>query len=252
MMKKSLDLLAVLGCFSQSSMATTTTLASNVGAWTTAGQAGYHSLTEEFGAALSYKPVTPAAPLGITGFDIGIEASSTAVSTDAKTAWQNLIPGTTAPTSIIVPKLYVAKGLPFDIDVAAFISAVPSTSITLTGAAISYAIIGGGVALPAVTIRGAMTSLNGIDQLSFATKSLDISISKGFLGFTPYAGVGEVWITSSTTNTYATAAGITSESFNQPKVYAGLNINLGLPNFAIEADTTGGISTYSAKLGLRW
>ncbi len=250
-MKKSLALLAVLGCFSQSSMATTTTLSSIQANWTAAGQSGFRALSEEFGAALSYKPVTPAAPLGITGFDIGLEASSTDMSTNAKTAWQNLIPGTSVPT-LVIPKLYVAKGLPFDIDVAAFYSAVPTTSITLSGAAISYAIIGGGMALPAVTIRGAITHLGGIDELSFSTKSLDISISKGFLGFTPYAGVGEVWVTSSTSNAAAQAVGITSESFNQPKVYVGLNINLGLPNFAIEGDTTGGISTYSAKLGLRW
>lgn len=250
-MKKSLALLAVLGLFSQSSFATTTTLASNLAAWQAAGQSGYHALAQEFGAALSYKPVTPAAPLGITGFDIGLEASSTDMSASAKTAWQNLVPGTSVP-NLVIPKLYVAKGLPFDIDVAAFYSAIPTTSITLSGAAISYAIIGGGMALPAVTIRGAYTSLGGINELSFNTRSLDISISKGFLGFTPYAGVGEVWVNSSTSNTYAQQAGITSEGFNQPKVYVGLNINLGLPNLAIEGDTTGGISTYSAKLGLRW
>ena len=250
-MKKSLALLAVLGCFSQSSMADTTTLSSTAANWTAAGQAGFHALNQEFGAALSYKPVTPAAPLGITGFDIGVEASSTDMSADAKTAWQNLIPGTSAPT-LVIPKLYAAKGLPFDIDVAAFYSAIPSTSITLTGFALSYAVIGGGMALPAVTIRGAVTNLSGINELSFGTRSVDISISKGFLGFTPYAGAGEVWVTGSTTNAAAAQAGIASESFMQPKVYAGLNINLGLPNFAIEADTTGGISTYSAKLGLRW
>ena len=107
------------------------------------------------------------------------------------------------------------------------------------------------MALPAITVRAAMTNLNGIDQFSFSTRSVDISISKGFLGFTPYAGVGEVWVSSSTTNAQALTV-VTSESFNQPKVYVGLNINLGLPNFALEADTTGGISTYSAKLGLRW
>ena len=249
-MKKSLALLAVLGCFSQSSMATTTTLSSAQADWTTAGQTGFHSLIDEFGAALSYKPVTPAAPLGITGFDIGLEASSTDMSTNAQSAWQTLT-GTTAP-SIVVPKLYVAKGLPFDIDVAAFYSTIPTTSITITGAAISYAIIGGGMALPAITIRGAVTNLGGINELSFGTKSLDISISKGFLGFTPYIGAGQVWVTGSTTNAAAAAAGIVGESFTQQKVYLGLNINLGLPNFAIEGDTTSGISTYSAKLGLRW
>lgn len=246
-MKKSLALLAVLGCFSQSSMATTTF---NLGQLAATGQAGYHSLVEEFGAALSYKPVTPAAPLGITGFDVGLEASATDMSSNASTAW-NALTGTKAPP-IIVPKLYAAKGLPFDIDVAAFVSAVPSTSITVAGAALSYAILGGDMVLPAITVRAAMTNLTGIDQLSFSTKSLDISISKGFLGFTPYAGVGEVWVTSSTTNAAALSAGIQSENFTQPKVYLGVNINLGLPNFAIEGDTTGGISTYSAKLGLRW
>ncbi len=250
MMKKSLAMLAVLGCFSQSSMAATTSLSSNLADWQTAGQTGFHSLIEEFGAALSYKPVTPAAPLGITGFDVGLEASSTDMSTSAASAWKSLT-NTDAP-SIVVPKLYVAKGLPFDIDVAAFYSAIPTTSITLSGAAISYAIIGGGMALPAVTIRGAFTNLSGINELSFGTKSVDISISKGFLGFTPYAGVGEVWVTGSTTNAQAQLAGITSESFNLQKVFVGLNINLGLPNFALEGDTTGGISTYSAKLGLRW
>jgi len=244
-MKKSLALLVISGLFSQSSMATTTTFTN----WGNITQSGYHDLAEEFGAAFSYKPVTPAAPLGITGFDVGIEASSTDMSTSAKSAWQTLSPGNSVPT-LVVPKLYVAKGLPFDIDVAAFYSAIPTTSITLKGAAISYAIIGGGIALPAVTIRGAYTSLGGIDEFSFNTRSLDISISKGFLGFTPYAGVGEVWVNSSTSNPAATS--ITSEGFNQPKVYVGLNVNFGLPNFAIEADTTGGISTYSAKLGLRW
>jgi hypothetical protein len=246
-MKKSLALLVVLGCFSQSSMATTTFNLANL---QTTGQSGYHLLAEDFGAALSYKPVTPAAPLGITGFDVGIEASGTDVSKSAAT-WKTLT-GTDAPGTLVVPKLYVAKGLPFDIDVAAFVSAIPTTNITLAGAALSYAIIGGGIALPAVTIRGAVTRLNGIDQFSFGTKSLDISVSKGFLGFTPYIGVGEVWVDSSTTNTTAQAAGIVGESFNQQKIFLGLNINLGLPNFAIEGDTTGGISTYSAKLGLRW
>ncbi len=246
-MKKSLALLVVLGCFSQSSMATTTFDLTQLVA---TGQSGFHSLTEEFGAALSYKPVTPAAPLGITGFDVGLEASTTDMSTAAASSWKTLT-GTDAPT-LIVPKLYVAKGLPFDIDVAAFYSAVPTTNIAITGAAISYAIIGGGIAMPAVTLRGAVTNLSGINELSFSTKSLDISISKGFLGFTPYIGAGEVWVTSSTTNAVATAAGIVGESFTQQKVYVGLNINFGLPNFAIEGDSTGGISTYSAKLGLRW
>jgi hypothetical protein len=246
-MKKSLALLAALGCFSQSSMAATTFTLANL---TTAGQVGYHVLAADFGSALSYKPVTPAAPLGITGFDIGIEASATDMSQSAA-AWKTLT-GTDGLGTMVVPKLYVAKGLPFDIDVAAFYTAIPTTDISVVGYALSYAIIGGDIALPAVTIRGAVTKLSGISEFTFGTKSVDISISKGFLGFTPYAGVGQVWVDSSTTNATATAGGIVAESFTQQKVFVGLNVNLGLPNFAIEGDTTGGTSSYSVKLGLRW
>jgi len=97
-----------------------------------------------------------------------------------------------------------------------------------------------------------MTRLSGISEYSLSTKSLDIAVSKGILGFTPYIGAGQVWVDSSTTNSILTAAGLKAETFTQSKVFAGLNFNLGLPNFAIEADQTGGIQTISAKLGLRW
>lgn len=253
-MKKSLVLFALIGGFSQSSYAATTfdlaTLISNQQA---TAQTSFRALSEDFGAALSYKPITPAAPLGITGFDIGVEVSATDI-TKSAAAWKSAT-GSSAPSTLPVPKLYLAKGLPLDIDVAAFYTAIPTTNISVYGAALSYAIIGGGLAMPAVTVRGAMTKLNGIDQLSFSTKSLDISISKGFAGFSPYAGAGIVSVDSSTpvTATIAGASvGLQAENFTQSKLFAGLNVNLGLPNFAIEVDQTGGTQSVSAKVGLRW
>src|SRR6266705_2606106 len=39
-------------------------------------QPNFRLLSEDLGAALSYKPLTPTAPLGITGFDLGIAATS--------------------------------------------------------------------------------------------------------------------------------------------------------------------------------
>lgn len=246
-MKKSLALLAVLGCFSQSSMAATFNMANLAGI----GQPAFRTLSEDFGAALSYKPITPAAALGITGFDVGIEVSATDISKSAAT-WKQATGSSNIPSTLPIPKLHVAKGLPFGIDVAAFYTAIPQTNISSYGAELRYAIIDGGIAMPAVAVRGAMTKLNGIDEFSFGTKSLDISVSKGFVGFTPYAGAGMVWVDSSTSNAVLQAAGIQAESFTQSKVFIGANLNMGLPNLAIEADQTGGISTYSVKLGLRW
>ncbi|MDP2806178.1 MAG: hypothetical protein Q8O24_09585 [Gallionellaceae bacterium] len=250
-MKKSLALLAALGCFSQSSMAATTNIQNLTTITTGTLQSNFRVLSEDFGAALSYKPVTPAAALGLTGFDVGIELSATDISKSASIL-QALTPGATIPGTLPVPKLTVAKGLPFGIDVSAFITSVPSTDIKVTGGAISYAILEGGMVEPALTVRAAMTRLSGISEYSLSTKSLDIAVSKGILGFTPYIGAGQVWVDSSTTNSILTAAGLKAETFTQSKVFAGLNFNLGLPNFAIEADQTGGIQTISAKLGLRW
>jgi hypothetical protein len=149
-------------------------------------------------------------------------------------------------TNLVVPKLHVFKGLPLNFDVGAFYSAVPTTNIKLYGGEVRYAILEGGVALPAVGIRGAITKLSGVDQLSFSTKSLDVSISKGFAIFTPYAGLGTVWVDSNP------GAFVTKESFRQNKTFVGGNVNFGFTNLALEYDKTGSEPSYSVKLGFRF
>ena len=242
-MKKFLPLLLIFTTFSPAASAADFTALGAI------GQANFRLLSEDFGSALSYKPVTPAAPLGITGFDIGVEVTSTDISKSGnalKLATNNAVD----VTRLYVPKLHVAKGLPFGIDVAASIASVPSTNIKLIGGELRVALLSGGIAYPAIALRGAMTTMSGVDELDFNTKSLDLSISKGFLMFTPYAGVGQVWVNSTPKGTAATT--LAAESFTQSKVFVGANLNFGLANFALEGDTTGGTSSYSFKFGFRW
>ena len=235
-MKKKLLLLCVSSCFAQPVLAANITLANFASA-----QSNFKIFSEDLGSALSYKAVTPPTPLGITGFDLGVEVTSTKM--------RNLDIATgSSTTSLVVPKLHVYKGLPLGIDVGAFYSAVPSTNIKLYGGELRYAILEGGVALPAVGIRGAMTKLSGVNQLAFSTKSLDVSISKGFAMFTPYAGLGTVWVDS----TPDAAFGLTKETFRENKIFAGGNFNMGLVNLAMEYDKTGSATSYSAKLGFRF
>src|SRR5438445_10578254 len=126
-------------------------------------------------------------------------------------------------------------------------SSVPSTNIKLYGGELRYAIVPGGVAMPAIGIRASYTKLTGVDQLDFDTKGLDLSISKGFLMFTPYAGVGKVWA-ASTPNGIPT---LSKQSLSMSKVFAGINMNFGLTNLAFECDRTGKARSYGAKLGFR-
>lgn len=239
-MKKILPLLCLAAGFSSAASAADISTMQNL------AQSEFRLLSEDLGSALSYKPLAPAEPLGITGFDLGLSVTSTDIS--KSTAALAKASNQSSPIStLIIPKLSVAKGLPWGIDVAAFVSAIPSTNIKLVGGELRYAIIGGGFSYPAVAIRGAITKLSGVDQLSFDTKSLDLSISKGFAMFTPYAGVGQVWV-----NSTANVANLSNESFTQGKVFVGANLNLGLVNFALEGDRTGGAASYSLKAGFRW
>lgn len=208
-------------------------------------QGEFRLLSEDLGAALSYKALAPAEPLGITGFDIGIEM--TATSLEHSTLFDKASNGSGFDT-LPVPKLHVHKGLPLNFDVGAFYSAVPDSNIKLLGAELRYAFIEGGVALPALALRGTYTKLSGVDQLDLNTRGLELTISKGLAMFTPYAGIGKVW----TTSTPNGIAYLTEESFSQNKLLVGGNFNFGLMNLALEGDKTGDATSYGLKLGWRW
>jgi hypothetical protein len=238
-MKKLLALFCTLGLAQPAMAASISTLGSLV-------QPEFRTLSEDLGAALSYKPVTPAAPLGTTGFDLGIEVTQTDISRSAQLL-SKASGNSSVNSKLYVPKLHIDKGLPFGIDIAAFYSKIPSTNISLYGGELRYAILQGGIAQPAIAVRGSFTKLGGVDQLSLSTKGLDISISKGFASFTPYAGVGQVWV-----NSTPNVAGLAAEKFTQGKVFVGANLNLLATNIAAELDKTGGIQSISLKLGFRF
>ncbi len=210
-------------------------------------QAAFKAFSEDMSSALSYKAVIPAEPLGITGFDIGLEVTSTKMSNADD--WQSAVAGGDSIDTLYVPKLHAHKGLPFDIDVGVLYTSIPSTNIKLVGGELRYAFISGNVAIPAVAVRGTYTKLSGIDNLDFGTKGLELSVSKGFAILTPYAGVGRVWTTSDPS---ASLPLLTKVEVEQTKYYVGANINFGLMNLALEGDKTGDSSSYAFKLGLRF
>jgi len=206
-------------------------------------QGDFRALSEDLGAALSYKPLTPTTPLGLTGFDVGIAVTGTKL--ENRTAFAN---AGADISNVAVPSLRVHKGLPFGIDVGVMAGAAPGTNIKLFGGELRYAIVSGGVAMPAIGIRGSYTKLSGVDQLDFDTKGVDLSISKGFLMFTPYGGIGKVWASSTPNGIPA----LSKESLSMNKVFVGINMNFGLTNLAFEGDRTGKASSYGAKLGFRF
>jgi hypothetical protein len=240
--RRSLLALSTLSLVAMALPAQASSKLDNIGAL---NQSQFRLLSEDMTAALSYKPLTPAEPLGVLGFDLGIEVESTKLQNPE--VW-DLATLASAPSSLIVPKLQVSLGLPLGFDVGAFYSEVPDSNMKLWGGELRYAIVPGGTATPAVAIRADYTRLEGVNQLSFDTTGVDISISKGFAFVTPYGGIGEVW-SNSTPNGIPT---LSKESLSMTKYFVGVNVNLAIINIAVEADKTGDAPSYGVKLGWRF
>jgi hypothetical protein len=209
-------------------------------------QPQFRLLSEDLGAALSYKAILPAEPLGTTGFDLGVEV--TAVSLENTVVFALASSGDSINT-LYIPKLHLHKGLPFNFDIGAFFSAVPDSNINLWGAELRYAVLAGSATMPAIAVRASYSQLNGVNQLEFSTIGVDVSISKGFAFLTPYIGVGEVWVTSDPDDSFPW---LQKESFSAHKIFAGLNMNFTILNIAFEADRTGDTNSYGLKLGWRF
>jgi hypothetical protein len=208
------------------------------------GQGEFKDLTREFGSAIAYRNLAPAEPLGITGFDVAAQASFINIDKEAA-QWKKVT--NEAPSYIVYPSVRARKGLPFGIDVGAMYSYVANTDIQLYGAEISKAILEGGIASPALGIRGSYTRLAGAGDLSLQTAGIDASISKGFIFVTPYAGGGMLWLDGKSNSNVVS---LKSESLWQPRGFVGVKIS-PLPLIGLTAEMEyAARPIYSVKLGV--
>lgn len=209
-------------------------------------QGDFRLLSEDLGAALSYHAQIPTEPLGVTGFDLGVGVTAAKLK---NVAILQRVTSDNVDATLYVPTIRVHKGLPLGFDIGLQYASIPGSNIRYTGGELRYAILKGGVASPALGIRGSFTKLSGVDQLAMSTRGLDVSISKGFAFLTPYAGLGRIWVDS---DPKGTAGLLRSEEFSLDKVFVGVGMNFALLNFNLEADKTGDVASYSLKLGLRF
>lgn len=207
-------------------------------------QGEFKNLSEELGSAIAYRNLAPAAPLGITGFDIALQASFINIKNDSA-YWDKASNG--VPSYVGFPSIRARKGLPFGVDVGAMYSYIVDSNVKLYGAEVSKALLEGSIATPALGVRGTYTKLAGVSDLDLQTAGIDASISKGFLFLTPYAGAGAVWIDS---KPKGKLAALSSESMWQPRGFAGVKLS-PLPLLGITAEVEyAARPIYSLKAGI--
>ena len=204
-------------------------------------QTEFLALSKDLAATTSTKSIEPAASLGIAGFDVN--ASTTLTQTQASSAWQTV--SGNSMSELVQARLSVSKGLSSKTDVSGFVSKVSSANISAAGVAVKYALIDGNVVMPAVAVRGSYSRMGGVSGMTLNNTGLDLLVSKGFVGFTPYVGVGTVY-------SQAQATGQADESFRQSKSFAGVSWNMLLLNVSAEYDRTGKNASYGVKAGLRF
>jgi hypothetical protein len=209
----------------------------------TLSQDQFHKLSQDLGAAFSYKGVTPATPLGLLGFDVGIEVTDTKMENSSIFA----LAGAGNQSHVLIPKVHVHKGLPAGFDIGAFLAAAPDIDATLFGAELRYAILDDGLATPAVGVRLSGSKATGLGDLNVATAALDITVSKKFTLITPYVGGGVVRVMSD-----VSGSGLAEEGFNKGRYFGGVNVNLLAINLAFEVEKMGGNTSLSAKIGWRF
>jgi hypothetical protein len=207
-------------------------------------QAQFDAMAEDAGLAVSYAAAAPAEPLGFPHFDVGVEATATKINpNDAH--WSAVFNGD-APSYLLVPKLRARMGLPFGIDIGAIYSTIPYVKAGLLGGEVKWAAYKGSVVMPAIALRGTYTTTLNVDELKMETYSADISISKGFLVFTPYAGVGQVWVKAEEKSALVT---LSPERFSKTRGFVGLQIGIPLIRFVLEGAFST-VQSYTARLSV--
>lgn len=208
-----------------------------------------NDMVKEAGTMIAYRGIAPAEPGGLTGFDIGVEASFFKVDTDL---WDKVLDSNDTPGYLPVPKVHVRKGLPFGIDLGASYAMVPSSNIKVVGGEIQYAILDGGMALPALAVRGHYSTLLGVDDFDLKTYGADAVVSKGFLFLTPYVGAGVMRSDGKYTGSEQLLKdNLEDQSATTPRVFGGLQVAMALLRVTLDAEFSD-IPVYTAKVSLGW
>jgi len=206
------------------------------------GQSTFDALIDELGTAATYNPISPAEPLGLTGFDIGVAVSMVSIDT---AIWDNVVSDGAAPSTLPVPRVMVRKGLPLGIDIGVSRIDLPSSNVAVTGFELRKAILEGSTVSPAVSVLAHSSKLSGVSDVDLSSYGVDVGISKGFAMLTPYAGAGQVWIKGSDTRNV-----LADRSTSVTRSYAGVRFGfLPFMNMVVQADFAE-VNSYSIRLNV--
>lgn len=209
-------------------------LARPAAAWTVDGDApksDFELFSRRFASDAYFYPGHGAAPLGLLGFNVFVEGSYDGQFGSQPFAATTVRGGLTSD-ALVVGRVGIRKGLPGKIDLGVAVSQALQGDVKLGSAELSYALLGGGAATPAVGIR--LTATRTLDARAYTLdqEGAEILVSKGFVLLTPYLGAGLVHSRGRLRNDLREL----STTDTRGIAYAGLTLNLLLPKITVEVE----------------
>ncbi len=206
-------------------------------------QAQFDEVAKDVIGSQASKTLIPAEPLGIIGFDLGVSYNNASLKSDLK---DKTYSGISALDSF---SIHANKGLPLGIDVGVGYS--KSTLMSTINGSLSYALLEGGIAAPAIGLKATYTSTLDSELVNFSSYGADLGVSKGFVNFTPFASVGVVKGEVKTKND--AIVGFT-DSYSETTIRygAGVNINIFIGDLLLAYNKVGEVDNLTAKLGFRF
>ncbi|MDY0058443.1 MAG: hypothetical protein RBU45_01405 [Myxococcota bacterium] len=171
----------------------------------------FRQFATDFGMVMSPKFLAPAETLGQAGFDIGVDASFSAIANKEPHWTMAMQEEGTAPNSLLsTMQVHVRKGLPFSFELGGTLTKLFESEAYALGGELKWAFNEGFYYLPDIAARVAVNRLLGSRDLDLLTGGFDLSISHpfgigGMLSLTPYAGWNMLFIHASSHVLDATA-----------------------------------------------
>jgi hypothetical protein len=209
--------------------------------WEDLAQERFRGLSQDLAGIVGFRSLASARPGGMASFELALDVSSTQLG-DAE-AWETVTGARSS--NVAAGRVRFSKGLPYNVDIAGFYTSVPGSNVSAYGAEVRYALVEGGLAMPAVQVRGGFSQLSGVTDFRYGTRNLDLAVSKGFGPVTPYAGAGRIWVDS---EYRGDEADLEKESFGRNRMFAGLRLSAVVMNVVLEYERMRETETYSAKL----
>ncbi|HEY5602030.1 MAG TPA: hypothetical protein VIM41_02880 [Gammaproteobacteria bacterium] len=212
--------------------------------FTTVLDSQFKHYAESLSTSQSYKALSGMDGSDALALDIGFEIATTRLERDS---FLKSYTSKTSPDLLRTPKLHISTRHNEGWNAGAFYTSVPDSDIQIYGGELQYLLMPNQRSLlPSLSVRGTYSQMSGVDDLFVTSTGLELSVSKGFQAFTPYAGIGTMWLDGE-----YELEGYTSR-LTQNKYFLGLQFNLGAFRLSAEAEQSGEESTIRAKSGFRF